>query len=355
MSTNELNIFVPHQLSNMIAVTGASGMLGAHFIFELTKKHNKVVALKRDQSNITWIKSLFVFLDKENGLARWNKVVWRDADLNDVFSLTDALHDATTVYHCAAVVDFVRKRKAVIIESNVQGTANLVDALIELPQEVKLLHVSSIAALGKPETGNTVTATTEWKEDEEQSAYAVSKYYSELEAWRGANEGLKVISVLPGLILGCGHKKAPSMAPFIHVKKGKKRISDGTVGLVPITDVVNQSIALIQNEEAIGKRYVLVADNWSFKQWFQVIAEAMQQAIVFRVLSRKKLQQISLLERFYCLFTGKPRKLKASTINALTNTNEYDGSEVVEVTDIKYTSIQKQIKEIVEWQKLMQS
>lgn len=349
MSTNELNIFVAHQLRKMVAVTGASGMLGAHFVFELTSKYNKVVALKRVSSKIDWVKRLFVFLDEENGADRWEKIEWRDADLTDVFSLADALQDATEVYHCAALVDLVTKSQQTIISNNVQGTANLIDVLVDLQQNVKLLNVSSIAALGKPETGNTITVTTEWKEDEEQSAYAISKYYSELEAWRGANEGLSVISVLPGLIIGSGLKYSPSMLPFNRILKGKRHISTGKVGLVSVNDVVKQSIALMQIEEAIGNRFVLVADNWSYKQWFDCMAKAMKCNVVFKLLSKKQLVRLSLLERVLCLFKGTARKLKKSTINALTSNNEYDGSQVIALTNSNYCSIKGQVEKVAAW------
>jgi dihydroflavonol-4-reductase len=351
MATNELNIFVLHQLKKMIAVTGASGMLGAHFIFELAKTETKIIALKREQSNIAWIKPMFDFLDPNQSDLLWNKIEWRDADLNNIFSLSDALNDATVIYHCAAAVDLIKKSKDDIIVNNVQGTANLVDALIDLPHHVKLLHVSSIAALGKPEAGNTVTISTEWKEDDEQSPYAFSKYYSELEAWRGFNEGLSVISVLPGVIIGIGADSAPSMAPFKRVAQGKNKITDGKVGLVSIEDVVKQSIALMNIEEAIGKRYVLVADNWTFKHWFEVIAEAMGSQIQFIVLSKKKLNTLAFWERIICLFTWKSRKLKKSTINSLTGKNEYDGNGVVETTNLPYEGIENQINKVIAWQK----
>jgi len=351
MPTNELNIFVLHQLKKMIAVTGASGMLGAHFIFELAKTETKIIALKRAQSNIAWIKPMFEFLAPNQSDLLWSKIEWRDADLNDIFSLSDALHDVTVVYHCAAAVDLIKKSKNDLIANNVLGTANLVDVLIDLPQHVKLLHVSSIAALGKPESGNTVTISTEWKEDDEQSPYAFSKYYSELEAWRGFNEGLSVISVLPGVIIGIGDESAPSMAPFKRVAKGKNKITDGKVGLVSVEDVVKQSIALLNIEEAIGERYVLVADNWSFKYWFEVIAEAMGSQMRFQVLSKSKLNNLAFWERIICLFTAKTRKLKKSTINSLTGVNEYDGNGVIETTNLPYGAIQKQINLVVAWQK----
>lgn len=351
MPTNELNIFVLHQLKKMIAVTGASGMLGAHFIFELAKTQNKIVALKREQSNIAWIKPLFEFLAPGEASLLWDKIEWRKADLNDIFSLSDALHDVTAIYHCAAAVDLIKKSKDDLIVNNVQGTANLVDALINLPHHVKLLHVSSIAALGKPESGNTVTISTEWKEDDEQSPYAFSKYYSELEVWRGANEGLSVISVLPGVIIGIGTESAPSMAPFLRVANGKNKITAGKVGLIGVEDVVKQSIALMHIEEAIGKRYVLVADNWTFKHWFEVIAEAMGSQIQFNVLSKNKLNTLAFWERILCLFTWKSRKLKKSTINSLTGENEYDGNGIVETTNLPYGSIENQINTVIAWQK----
>jgi alginate O-acetyltransferase complex protein AlgI len=49
--------------------------------------------------------------------------------------------------------------------------------------------------------------------------YAKSKYYSELEAWRGKEEGLNVGVVLPGIILGVGSGNTPQNQ-FIGIVNG---------------------------------------------------------------------------------------------------------------------------------------
>lgn len=351
MPTNELNIFVHHQNSHMKVVTGASGMLGAHFVLELAKQNEQVVGLKRTSSDITWVKDLFAFEDSLQHETWWDRVIWRDADLNDIFSLEDALFDATEVFHCAGMVNLTSKDEKKMVHNNVTGTENLVNVLLGVGHDVTLLHISSISALGKPESGNTITVASEWKADKKQSPYAVSKYYGEIEAWRGANEGLSVISVLPGVIVGASINDAASSTPFQLIEKGKKYTSSGKVGLVSVRDVVSQSIALITNEAAFGKRFLLVADSWTFRQFMQQIAAIMHVTIAFKILSKSALTRISWLERVGCFFTRKTPQLSTSTIDGLSSNHVYDGSDVVGITQIPYSSIANEIERVVRWRK----
>jgi dihydroflavonol-4-reductase len=353
MPTNELNIFVHYQKKQMKIVTGASGMLGAHFLLELSKQNDQVVGIKRETSDVEWVKRLFKFEEPRFHKHLWDKIIWRNADLSDIFSLEDALFDATEVYHCAAMVNVVNARESIILDNNVIGTQHLIDVLVDLPQQIRLLHVSSISALGKPEAGNTITISTEWKSDKKQSPYSVSKHYSELEAWRGANEGLEVISVLPGVILGIAPKLAPSSTPFNYVQSGKKQTTLGLVGLVSVLDVVHHSLALMTIKEAIGKRFILVSDSWTFKKLMQEIAATLGIEPKLIVISKKKLHFLSKLESVSRLFTGKKKRLSASTIDAITNDFIYDGQEVVALTNINYSAISKEIGRVGRWMNLI--
>ncbi len=124
----------------MILVTGATGFLGAELIHQLTRQGNQVVALKRETSVIP------------QQLMGNTLIKWVLADINDIATLEDAFEGITQVYHCAAMVSFDPKDKAELLRVNIEGTSNVVNLCLDL--NIRLLHVSSVAALGNAKKGN---------------------------------------------------------------------------------------------------------------------------------------------------------------------------------------------------------
>jgi nucleoside-diphosphate-sugar epimerase len=137
----------------------------------------------------------------------------------------------------------------------------------------KLCHVSSIAALGdlKPNE-TTITEETEWNPEHLHSDYAISKYGSEMEIWRGQQEGLNVVIVNPGVIFGAGFWQQGSGVFFSAVQKGFPFYTNGTSGYVSATDVASVMILLMESNIS-GERFSVIAENRSFKDIIFLIAE----------------------------------------------------------------------------------
>ena len=87
----------------MILVTGATGLVGAHLLLALAKKHNKLVALYRSRQKKS---AVFAFFSKNDAHhpKLYNHVVWLKAELNDLNQLEKAFKGITQVFHCAALV-----------------------------------------------------------------------------------------------------------------------------------------------------------------------------------------------------------------------------------------------------------
>jgi dihydroflavonol-4-reductase len=135
----------------MIFVTGGSGLLGSHLLLELSKKNEKILALKRSDSNMADIRKLF-HLFAQNPEMQLSKIQWIEGDLLDYFLLEECLQQTATVYHCAASVSFAPGALHIMKKINGEGTANLVDAAIAAKVN-KFCHVSSIASLGRAKSG----------------------------------------------------------------------------------------------------------------------------------------------------------------------------------------------------------
>lgn len=297
----------------MILVTGATGLVGFHLLFELAKEGMPVRALYRSATKKEHIYNLFA----AQGLtANFEKIEWIEADILDLPKLETAFQGITQVYHCAALISFDPKDETMLYQNNVIGTANVVNLCLAFEVK-KLCYVSSIATLGSGTSSNwEVTEDTERTMENLYSDYAITKYGAELEVWRGQQEGLNVVVVNPGVIFGDGFYTSGSSAFFKICKKGLPFYTLGTVAIVAVEDVV-KSMLTAMNSAYNGERFIVVAENWTYKQLFDTLAEALN---VKKPSFEAKPWLTSLiwkLDWFLATCLGKKRKLTHATALAL--------------------------------------
>lgn len=243
----------------MILVTGGSGFLGHSLIRQLIEQGQKVRAIHRSQSDLSPLADLK------------SKIEWVPADLLETAALEEAFRGVTQVYHCAAIVSFSPQHYHQMMAINVEGTANIVNQCLDHQVE-KLIHVSSIAALGRSTDGNVwVDEETEWQNSKLNSAYALSKMQAEMEVWRGAAEGLNMAIVNPSVIIGPWKWEEGTARFFKRVFNGLKFYTSGGTGFVDVEDVAKVMIELMHSEIS-SQRYLLNAINLPFKNFFDEIA-----------------------------------------------------------------------------------
>lgn len=329
----------------MILVTGGSGMLGAHVLFTLMNAGEKVRAIKRASSDLSQIKKIFSFYSSKS-VQLFQQIEWINADLLDIFSLEDALTDVSQVYHCAAMVSFNKKDQQRMLENNVIGTAHLVNACLQHKIE-KLVHVSSIAALGRARKGELTTEKTPWKDSDKDSPYSISKYRSELEVWRGMAEGLNAVIINPSVILGPGDwsKGSPKFFPLI--AKGMKFYSHATNGYVGVKDVANVMIQLM-NSDISGERYIVNAENLSYLEVFNMIAKSIGAKFPSIEAKSWMLNLGWRLAKIPAIFSGKTPQFTRSTARSFMHSYEYSSEKLEDATGYEFTAMQKVIGEIGE-------
>ncbi|HIA36672.1 MAG TPA: NAD-dependent epimerase/dehydratase family protein [Flavobacteriales bacterium] len=255
-------------------VTGGTGLLGANLIYELIRQEKDVVAIKRPTSDLSVIKGIFDFHQKEAGAQLFEKIKWMDGDILDIHSLLDSIEKDCEVYHCAAMVSFNPRAREKMMKVNVEGTANVVNACLEKKVK-KLCFASSVASIGIPPKDILITENAAWKSDDGKSNYSISKYESEKEVWRGIEEGLNAVIVNPTIIVGPGNWKRSSARMFHDVWSGLKFYTSGANGFVDVRDVATVMIKLMKHEVS-GERFILNGDNLPFKEVFGMIADALE-------------------------------------------------------------------------------
>lgn len=245
----------------MILVTGASGFLGSHLVRHLSSSGKQVRALYNSHQPTEELKALA-------------NTEWLKGDLLDVYEVEQLMQGVHEIYHCAAIVSFDPARKDEMLHFNAESTANIVNQA--LLQEVrKMIHVSSVAAIGRSgDEKKEITEEEEWGESKYNSAYSISKYMAEMEVWRGMGEGLNAAIVNPGIILGPGTGNDLSNQLIKMVYKGFPFYAKGINAWVDVADVV-KAMTMLMPSQVKDERYILSAGNYSYKDIFTMMAEAL--------------------------------------------------------------------------------
>jgi len=324
-------------------VTGGTGLLGSHLIYTLISQGVKVRALHRKTSNRDIIRKLIGYYGgRENELL--SRLEWVESDISKLASLTEAMRGSGNVYHCAAVVSFGNKDKDLVIENNVQGTANVVKACLENKVR-KLCHVSSNAALGANDGEVMVNEDHGWDKKGHRSPYGTSKYLSEREVWKGMEEGLNAVIVNPTLILGPGNWKRGSVTFFPKIDEGLLFHTNGINGYVDVNDVAKAMI-MLTDSDITGERFIVNSENLDYRRFFRMIAKSLKVRGpvigVPKVLSYPTILAAQLLERL----TGGRSSLTKEIVRVAWSQISYDNRKIIKKTGMSFTPVEKTVDAI---------
>lgn len=316
----------------MVLVTGGTGFLGAYIIKALIEKGYAVRAIRRSNK-------LPVFIPKEF----FNKVEWVEGDVLDVVSLEDAMEGVDTVIHSAAVVSFSKKEQQQMYQVNVEGTANVVNISLE-KNITRFVHISSIAAIGRKGDGGHVNEEKKWEESNVNTHYAKSKYRSELEVWRGINEGLSAVILNPSTILGYGDWNTGSSAIFKNVYNEFKWYTSGLNGFVDVEDVAAATVLLMESNIS-EERFIINGDHWPFRKLMDAIAENFKKKKPAMEATPFLLDIAWRIEKLKSFFTGKKPLLTKESAKVAVSKTWFDNDKFLEAfPEFSFTPLEQTIR-----------
>lgn len=320
----------------MIVVTGASGLVGSHLVQELAKQQQSIIALYHSSLPSQELQAL---------------ATWKQVDILDIIALEEIFENASQVYHCAAVVSFNPKEKALMHQLNIEGTKNVVNACINSGVE-KLVHVSSVAALGRIRPGEEISESMSWTEDTSNSEYGKTKFLSEMEVWRGIGEGLKAVIVNPSIILGSGNWNTGSSAIFKNVYQEFPWFTNGTSGFISATDVAKAMI-LLMNSDINAERFILSAWNLTYRNVFDEIAQCFKKKKPSKEVTPFIAAIVWRLEYLKSMVTKKnPLITKETATTALAKVH-YNNSKLLNaLPDFKYSNFEQSVERICDEMKI---
>ncbi|HEX5001760.1 MAG TPA: SDR family NAD(P)-dependent oxidoreductase [Bacteroidia bacterium] len=323
----------------MILVTGATGLVGSRLVKELVQRGEKIRILARKSSDRSRI---YRVLDRNDGQQR-SLIEWVEGDVTDVYAVKDALQGVDRVFHCAGLVNFQPGMAGRLMEVNADGTANVVNMALESGVS-HLVHVSSIAALGRNADGEHIDESATWKTSKRNSAYAVSKYSAEREVWRGVAEGLNAAIVNPGVIIGPGNWKTDSSMIYGQVWRGLRFYTRGITGFVDVADVV-KAMLLLSEKRISAERYVLVSENKSFREVFDGISDALgkKRPVVYAGTFLTGLAWRA--ERIKGLLTGRKPVITRETAQSAASQYYYSSNKIRKDFGFEFIPIKTSVEE----------
>jgi len=312
----------------MILVTGGAGLVGSQLIRSLLSAGCRVRAI--------FNKTPLPFFTE-------GQVEQYPCSILDVVGLEEVMQGVDEVYHCAAIVSYDPARKHELFTINVEGTINVVNAALNTGVK-KLVHVSSVAALGRIKENVPVNENINWSEETSNSNYGRSKYLSELEVWRGIGEGLNAVIVNPVIILGDGDWNSGSSQIFKSMYNEFPWYTEGISGFVDVRDVAGAMIGLMQSNIS-SERFIISAENRSYHEIFNLIADGFGKKKPAKKVTPFIAAMVWRLEGLKKIFTGKSPLLTKETAAAAQASVTFDNKKLLQfLPGFKYRSIEETIE-----------
>ena len=297
-----------------ILVTGATGLVGSTLARALLDEGFPVRIFRRETSDLDLLGEAAQQVEHAVG------------DLRDARSLLRAMEGVERVYHAAAKVSFNPRDRNALREVNVEGTGNVVNAAMRAGVD-RVVHTSSMAAFGRPlRRDAAIDETTEWSVGEERSAYARSKFDSELEIHRGIAEGLDAVIVNPSLIFGTGRRGGNTRRIVDLVRSGWARaVPPGGTNVVDVRDVAAGMRRAMQQGDT-GRRYFLGSENLSWTEIAGTLADAFGVRPPSRTLPKPLISAAASVTEAVGFVTRTRPLLPQSMARTSTETFRYDNT-----------------------------
>lgn len=270
-------------------------------------------------------------------------VTWREIEILDPISVQEAIKDATHVIHTAAQVSFNPRLQKKIMAVNVEGTQHVVNACLQ--QGVKqLIHISSVAALGRKKEIQNIDESSRWIESDLNTEYAKSKYLGEVEAWRAAEEGLPVTVINPSIILAPSDWSKSSAQLFHYVWKEKKFYTDNQLNYVDARDVA-EMVWQVYTQKVTGERFIASGGTIAIKQLFDLMAIRLKKKSPSIKIPRSLLTVFAGLEEWRARLAGSEPLITRQSAKVTKENFQYLNSKAINHLGVSF----RNLEETLDW------
>lgn len=324
----------------MILVTGGTGLVGSHLLYRFRESELTINAIYRTKASIDKTRQVFESY-RAGDAALVDNINWIKADILDLPSMEIAMEGIATVYHCAAALEAATFDQMKCV--NVTGTQYIVDLSIANKVQ-RFCYVSSIATLGNPILSQAINEEDFFNPDALNTDYAISKYGGEMEVWRASQEGLPVIIVNPGIIIGEGNYNSGSGQLFYKTFKNQPFYTAGSSGIVDVRDVATIMQELTESM-ITGERYILVSENRTYKSLLDEISKGLKKKKPTIKLNKWMLYIVYILLKLPSL-VGWSKGLNRAQISSYTSKSKYDNSKIKAALNFEFIPLADSIDRV---------
>ena len=247
-----------------IAVTGATGFLGRYLVDALLAHGAHVIGVVRNPERVPALRARGVEL--------------RRADLAEPDQLAAGFAGADAVVSNAALVSLRHTRREDYERANLQGTANVCDAIARAGVR-RVVQMSSVAVYARHGAGTDEDAPQLGPGSRRSLAsayksYAISKALSEQCAWRKAAEHAFALTTLrPCAIYGAFDANFTAVFKRLMTLPVTAMPAWTTLALVYAGDVADAAVRALERPAAIGRAYNVTGESgrtvWEFAAAWQ--------------------------------------------------------------------------------------
>lgn len=312
-----------------VLVTGATGLLGSYLIRKLLLSH-EVHGLRRNESSNRLV------LDVEN------EVTWHEGEITDYQSLQDATAGIDVVWHVAGLVSFKNRDEKRLLTVNTEGTANLVNVMLENGPN-KLVFISSVAALGKDPDNLLIDEDYKWVNSDLNTPYAISKHLAELEVWRGAQEGLDVLVFNPSVLLAKHKDDRSSTMVYDYVIKGMSYFPKGSINYIDIRDATEIMVKIAESG-AWNNRFIINRESMPYKEFFEELAKVTGKKAPYKPLTKGLLAAALFFSKITNFFGTFPVSLNKQSALLSQMNFTFDNRKSQHILPYEFTALPETLK-----------
>ncbi|MDO8644844.1 MAG: SDR family oxidoreductase [bacterium] len=317
-----------------ILVTGGTGFVGAHVVRLLIQEGHSVRVLLRENSPRTLLKNLSI----EEFIG----------DLTNPSSVLEAVKGCQVVFHIAGHVSFWKREAKKIWAINLEGTRNVVQACLAHKIE-RLIHTSSIVALGRVPEGKIGDETLEYDWGPYKINYNHSKYLAEQEVLQGIAQGLNAVIVNPAVVFGAGEIDARSGQMILKIKKGKIPFRfPGGCCACDVEDVARGHL-LAWKKGKRGERYILGGENRDWQTVMELIAKTVDGRAPKKSLPLFLYKFFAVFSEGLSFFTGKYPSLTWEMRHYIGRHFYFSSKKAINELGYTITPFQETIRKSYQW------
>ncbi|MBT3319131.1 MAG: NAD-dependent epimerase/dehydratase family protein [Clostridia bacterium] len=322
----------------MILITGAGGHIGNVLVKHLYRKgHRDLRLFVQPKEDISYIE-------------KYASEVIR-GDIRDSFAVSAAVRGCDNVFHLAGLVQISGVNKKLVMDVNVGGTINVINACLEKKVD-RLLHVSSVHALKEPEVGQ-IDETLDSDISHLNGAYAQSKAMATIEVMNAIQKGLNAVIVFPSGVIGPYDFRSSYTGSAIkgYISASKTQYYfDGKYDFVDVRDVVDGIYRAWKAGEK-GQGYIISGSISSLEEIIEAVEDTTGNTVKRKRVPAFLVRVAAFFAPIYYKIARKKPVLSKYSIDVLMGNANISSFKAESKLGYRARPLIKTIRDMVRWHK----